>query len=381
LARVAAQGPLSFRDVMETALYHPRHGYYSRLGGFGGEGDFVTSPELHPAFGVLLARQALDVWEALGRPRPLRIVELGGGSGALARAVLDQVASESSARVAYTLVERSRSLAARQRARLEGHDVAWAEAAAGAHLVLANEVLDALPVHRVVVRGGALRELRVGARAGRLVWVEAESAPAEVERYFEALGLLPPEGGVAEVNVALPAWAERVAAMLDRGLVLVLDYGGPAEALFGRPQGTLLTYYRHTLGSDPLVRLGRQDISAQVDFTTFATALRRAGLAVLGLVSQAALLGNLGLDQLRRALPRPADRHALARLADPRGLGRVRALFAARGLDGWTPAGLSGARAWPLPRHLPALPPEPAPADFLDQWREAFGEAAPGPDR
>jgi SAM-dependent MidA family methyltransferase len=359
---------------METALYHPRYGYYSRLRGFGAEGDFVTSPEIHPAFGILLARQVLDVWEALERPSPLRIAEIGGGSGALAQAVLDHIASESPARVRYTLVERSPSLAARQRERLGAYDVVWDEAVSGVHMVVANEVLDALPVHRVVVRSGALHELCVGSCGGRLEWVATDTVPAAVQRYFDALGLLPPEGGVAEVNLELEPWARRAAALLDRGLVLVLDYGAPAEALFSRPQGTLLTYYRHTLGSDPLVQLGRQDISVHVDFTTFATALARAGLSVLGLISQSALLDNLGLAQLRRALPEPADQRALGQLADPRGLGRVRALFASRGLPDWKPAGLSGARIWQLPRHVPSLPPEPPPADFLDQWREAFDE-------
>jgi SAM-dependent MidA family methyltransferase len=288
--------------------------------------------------------------------------------------LLDHLAAGSSARVAYTLIERSASLAARQRERLSGYDISWGEPEAPAHLVLANEVLDAVPVHRVTVRDGRLRELRVDAHEERLVWVEAAPVPTAVERYFDALGFLPPEGGVAEVNLELDVWATRVAALLDRGLVLVLDYGAPAEALFRRPQGTLLTYYRHTLGSDPLVRLGRQDISAQVDFSTFARGLARAGLTVLGLTSQSALLGNLGLDPLRRALPEPADQRAIGQLVDTRGLGRVRALFATHGLAGWTPIGLSGGQSWPVPRHLPTLPAELPPADFVDQWREAFGD-------
>jgi SAM-dependent MidA family methyltransferase len=363
---------------MELALYHPRHGYYTTLRGFGPRGDFVTSPELHPAFGALLGQQALDLWEALDRPRPLRIVEVGGGSGALAESLLDVVQEHTS--VEYALIERSPSLVRAQRERLIGYPVAWTDAPEPGHLVLANEVLDALPVHRVAVRSGRLRELRVGLGAdGDFVWVETEPVPGAVQAYFDALGLLPPEGGVAEVNVDLPNWGARLAGLLGQGLLLVLDYGAPADELFGRPQGTLLTYYRHTLGSDPLVRLGRQDISAQVDFSTLARAAQAAGLRVLGLTTQARLLLNLGLPQLRARLPKESDQRPLLQLVDPRGLGRVRALFAAGGLPGWLPAGLAGSRPWPGSARPPALDARPSEADaaFLEQWREAFGDAEP----
>src|SRR5262249_59919705 len=107
------------------------------------------------------------------------------------------------------------------------------------------------------------------------------------------------EGTFAEVNLGITPWVDQAIASLRRGLALVLDYGAPAEVLFARPPGSLLTYYRHTLGSDPLVRLGEQDISAQVDFSTLATAMHRAGLAVLGLIDQRRLLTNLGLAQVR----------------------------------------------------------------------------------
>jgi len=366
---------------MEAALYHPEHGFYSRLQGFGAAGDYVTSPETHPAFGALLGRQTTDLWQALGEPRPFRVVEVGGGSGALARALLDYLRAEAprAARaITYTMVERSPALAAVQRRTLADHDLRWGrlETEPGAHLVLANEVLDAFAVYRVVVRAGELRELRVGLGGdGGLGWLEAASVPAVVAAYFAALRLLPPEGAVADVNTGLAPWAAAVADCLDRGLALALDYGYPAAELFARPTGTLLTYYRHTLGSDPLVRLGRQDISTHVDFTTLASAAHAAGLDVLGLIGQATLLERLGIADFRRCLPGSADRRALARLVDPRGLGRIRALFLARGLPAdYRPAGLGGGtRPWPVPTRPAALPAEAAPDDFLEQWHEAFG--------
>src|SRR5262249_14023097 len=155
--------------VMELALYHPRHGYYANLRGFGADGDFITSPELDPAFGQLVARQAIDLWDFLGRPRPFRILEYGAGSGVLAGTLLRHRPG-----AAYAIEERSPSLRSVQRTRLGE----LPPLDGSPHLVIANEVLDALPVHRVTVHDGALRELRVDAD---LRWVEADP-PTTLQR-------------------------------------------------------------------------------------------------------------------------------------------------------------------------------------------------------
>jgi SAM-dependent MidA family methyltransferase len=236
--------------------------------------------------------------------------------------------------------------------------------------LIANEVLDAQPVHRVAVRDGRLRELCVGPD---LDWVETEASP-ELTQYFARVGLLPPEAGVAEVNLDLPAWVRRTATrLIEAGsLLLVLDYGYLAEELFSRPQGTLLTYYHHTLGSDPLVRLGEQDISVHVDFTTLASAAHAEGLDVLGVTSQRALLRNLGLEGVQRQLRSPADQQAVAELVSSDGLGRIGALYISRRLPNYQPVGLVG-REWPDPPAVPTLD-EPE-DDFLRQWREVFNTA------
>jgi SAM-dependent MidA family methyltransferase len=362
--RIAAHGPLSFRDVMQLALYHPEHGYYSNLRGFGADGDFITSPETHPAFGFLLARLVADVWQALDRPRPLRALELGPGSGGLAASLLPALRADS-IDVDYSIVEPSPALHARLSLRT-------AQESETHHVLIANEVLDAQPVHRVVVRDSRLRELRVGVDAsGSLTWIESDSVPHEVTAYFDRLGLMPPEHGVAEINTDLDRWFGTMSNRLERGLALVLDYGYTAEALLARPQGTLLTYWRHTLGSDPLVRLGQQDISAHVDFSSAAMAAQRTGLQVAGVTSPRALLRNLGLETLLPQLRDPADRRAVAQLMDANGLGRIGALLLTRGLDDYAPAGLHQ-RDWPPPTQVPTLPPGAGDRDFFDQWREAF---------
>jgi SAM-dependent MidA family methyltransferase len=370
-ARIERDGPLSFHALMQAALYDPAEGYYTTLETFR---DYLTSPEVHPAFGLLLGRQVVDVWEALDRPRPLRVLEVGAGTGALAASLLGLV-REHGLEVEYAIDEPSPSLRAVQQRRLGDREVSWtASDQRWAHVVIANEVADALPVYRVVVRDGLLRELRVGLDSeGAFRWVEAEDVPARVRAYFDALGLRPPEGAVAEVSTDLADWAQHLAARLERGLLLVLDYGYPAEALFGRTQGTLLTYYRHTLGSDPLVRLGQQDISVHVDFSTLARAARAAGLDVVGVTSQRTLLRNLGILAVQAAMRAPGDRAALAQLTDPRGLGRIGALFATRDLPGYQPVGLRGGRTWPPPAYLPQRPAEPDDLAFVALWREAFG--------
>jgi SAM-dependent MidA family methyltransferase len=290
---------------------------------------------VHPIFGQLLCRLAVDVWEQLGRPRPFRVLEIGAGSGELAHALLTGIPE-----LSYGIDETSPALREVQQARLAGLPVTWDEMESP-HFVIANEVLDALPVHLVTVRDGCLRERLVDAD---LQWVEAD-ASAELHAYFRRLGLLPPEGAITEVNLGLEPWVRKLAQQLTRGLALILDYGYPAEAFFARPQGTLLTYYRHTMGSDPLVRLGLQDISVNVDFTTLASAADAAGLQVIGITGQRALLRNLGIGSLAPAL------------VDPAGLGRIGALFLGRGLaDDYVPAGLKPANGPPPGGSLRSTP-------------------------
>ncbi|MCA1648512.1 MAG: SAM-dependent methyltransferase [Chloroflexi bacterium] len=340
---IARAGPLSFRDVMQAALYHPEHGYYT------------------------LGRQALDVWEALDGPRPFRILELGAGSGALAEPLLAFLRGQS-VDVVYTIDEVSPKLREVQRRRLTAPAFRWEGAAEGAHFIIANEVADALPVHRVVMRQGRLRELHVGldGQDQSLVWWEASGARPELEAYFEALHYVLPDGHLADVCLDLVDWVKQLAGRLERGVALVMDYSASP------PRDSLLTYYRHAMGSDPLRRLGEQDISAHVDLRTLVRLAIAEGLRA-GATAQRGLLLNLGFEQLLARLPGPTDRQALGHLADPNGLGgQIAAVFLLRGLPGYTPAGAVGGRVWPEPSDVPSLTPDQAERDFLDQWREAF---------
>ena len=425
--RLCAEGRLTFADFMAEALYGP-DGYYTRRPRLGGPGaDFFTSPELHPAFGALLGRFAHAVWEALGQPAHFDLVEHGPGSGALCRDLLTwahQAAPAFAASIHYRLVEPSAPLRDLQRQTLSAADlpldrITWEElpspsgrgvggegqpggttpastaycllpTAYSTGLLLANEVVDALPVHLVVVREGALRERYVVLDGDHLAWQEDEPSTPALPDYFERLGLRPADDCLAEVNLAGVNWLEAVSATLERGALLLLDYGYPAPDLYSpeRRYGTLLTYYAHTLGSDPLLRVGEQDITAHVDFTSLARAGERGGLETIGLISQSALLRRLGLDACLRRLDasslsawdHEANRRALLALADPNGLGTIQGLLQTRGLGAFDPFGPAVAPLsdeWlPLLRPGQMRLPGPSEAEgFVDlegQWQELF---------
>ena len=359
-ARIRVDGSISFAEFMEVALYHPEQGYY-----FTAEpaADYQTSPNVHPVFGAALARQIADFWRLLGRPARFEIFEAGAGDGRLAADILSALRSEEAAlydACHYTLQDvtlRGPDATRRlQRAGLPTAKVAIREdlppAGSIEGCILSNELLDALPFYRVRRRGESLYEIRVSLAAGRLVDEEV-SASSGLCAYFEALGLQPGEGCAAEVNLAAREWIERAGRALRRGFLLTLDYGYEAADLYSdwRRAGTLLSFHRHTAGSDPYVRVGRQDITASIDFTTIGRAAEAAGLHTYGSTTQAELLAALGVGEALRAPP-AADqlepyytlRRSVIELTDPSGLGRIRALVQGKGTPDTLPEGLRPAR-------------------------------------
>lgn len=358
-AEIAAAGRITFRCFMELALYHPEHGYYAATEEvIGRRGDYLTSPELSPLFGAMIGRQAAQVWRLLGRPDPFTVAEAGPGNGTLARDLLRWAARaepELRAALRYVLVERIPAQAARQRRLLAGEaGVSWTETLPEGvtGCIVSNELLDAFPVHLVCLQGGELCEGYVTYRDGTFVETWDAPSTAELPAYFAALGRLPGEGVRAEVNLEAPRWMHAAGAALERGLVLTLDYGYPAAQLYApwRRQGTLLCFFRHTAGEDPFVRLGRQDITAHVDFTTVARAGTEAGLALAGFSTQREFLTALGIHEALR-LPEgtsPGEEYfaryrAVTDLLEPAGLGRVRVLAQTRGLDGTALRGFADA--------------------------------------
>ncbi len=280
-----AGGWISFARYMEIALYEPGLGYYA--GGarkFGKHGDFVTAPELGALFGRTLVRQLQQL--------ALPVLEFGAGSGALADTLLAHAPIE------YRILETSPDLRARQQARL-GSRAAWLDALPERiqGVVLANEVIDAMPAHLVAWRGQGVMERGVSLAGDALAWQER---PAQGELLEAAQRIRVPVPYESEIGLVARAWMRELARRLDQGVVLIIDYGFAAREYYHpqRAGGTLMCHYRHTAHADPFAHPGEEDITTHVDFSALAEAAVDAGLEVLGYATQAQFLVNCGITEV-----------------------------------------------------------------------------------
>ena len=291
--RIAAQGRITFADYMDACLFEPGLGYYTSSGRkVGAEGDFYTSSNVHQAFGRIIARELVQMWECMERPEAFDLVEVGAGGGQLALDIMDTIAEVSAelyTRVTYRFIEKEPSLREAQAQKLARHEsrLAWStpdDLHSGAlsinGCILSNELIDSFPVHLVEQTREGLREVYVtlsGEGFGELL---DEPSTPELEARLKLVGASLVVGQRAEVNLAASSWIAAVALALRRGFVLTIDYGFPAQLLYrpGRMNGTLLCYHRHTLEENPYIRPGQQDITSHVDFTTLMQAGEAAGL-------------------------------------------------------------------------------------------------------
>jgi SAM-dependent MidA family methyltransferase len=309
-ARLAAAGGwLSFEAYMQLALYEPGHGYYSAgAQKMGVGGDFTTAPEISPLFGQCLARQCGQVLAATGGGD---VLEIGAGTGRLAFDVLSAMDTADCLPARYLILEISADLRQRQQeliaqlpARMASR-VEWItrppeESWTGA--LIANEVLDALPVQRFVRRAGAWCELGVAVnKHGLLAWSE-RTADDTLLAAIDELQLSPglPEGFESEICVLLAPWLREVTSTLRQGVALFIDYGLPRREYYSpaRDRGTLRCHYRHRAHDDPFAHPGLEDITAWVDFTRVAESADARGLEVLGYATQAGMLLGLGIESL-----------------------------------------------------------------------------------
>lgn len=341
---------ITFARFMERVLTEPGVGYYAATATRPTrEGDFLTAPELHPFFGRCLGRQLDEIWERLGHPAPFTVREWGAGRGTLARTVADGLAADGSP-LTGVLDWQPTDLPGR-------HPDPPTGPFTGA--VIANEYLDALPVHRVEQRDGRLLERFVtwagagyraaGAAAihradGWFAEIADEPSTSALAAELAVAEVRLADGQLAEIRPGLARWASTAVNELAAGLLLVIDYGHPASVLYGprRMAGTLVTYRGHVAGDDPFTAVGRQDITTHVDLTAVERGARTAGLTELGVTSQAEFLVSLGLGDLlsRMGLDPDTDggayllaRASVVRLLDPRALGGFRVLAFGRGID------------------------------------------------
>lgn len=345
-AEIERDGPITFARFMDLALYDPDGGYYrSNEARPGRGGDFLTAPETHPIFGAAMARSIEAIWERLDRPSRFVIREYGAGDGALAASILAGLRASGSdllEAVRYQPVEvdarRDEAFTRTLAAGGFGGAVESADSTQITGMILANEVLDALPVHRVVQRARELREILVGIVDDQFADVEAPPTTSALAARLDGEGVALIDGQRAEICLALDGWVRAAAAGLRRGVMLMIDYGYPAAELYDpirRRNGTLRAYVRHRVHDDPYRHIGRQDLTAHVDATAVERAGAGGGLEHLGTTTQAEFLVGLGTETLLRAIQADpattmedylAVRSGLVRLLDPGVMGRFRVM-------------------------------------------------------
>ncbi|HEY0686857.1 MAG TPA: SAM-dependent methyltransferase [Steroidobacter sp.] len=304
----AAGGWISFERFMEMALYEPGLGYYSAgATKLGSEGDFVTAPEISPLFSRCLANQCVQVLDAITGGH---VLELGAGSGVMAADVLSELDRQQKAPARYLILEVSADLRERQRALLQQRvphlmeRIEWLDRLPEEFrgVLIANEVLDALPIQRFRVRGLQVNQLGVTSQFGRLDWseVHADAALESVVREIEFnLGEPFADGYTSEINLRLQPWIAGIAASMREGAAFFIDYGLPRRQYYAasRSQGTMLCHFRHRFHDDPLINVGVQDIGAWVDFTAVAEAAVASGMNVAGYTTQAHFLIGCGIEE------------------------------------------------------------------------------------
>lgn len=342
---ISRNGPLTFDRFMDAALYEPGLGYYTTRGDAAhgkpdATADFQTSPQVHRIFGLLIARQLELVWHALDRPNPFVIVELGAGTGELARQIVEAfVESRPDLPLAYHAADlRPRSAWSAKSGSIRRWDnlAQMSDSGLLAHCVISNEFFDAVPIHRVTWLNGQLQEIFVD--WAHHAFVERYGPPSD-PRLVDCVarfGSPPSEGWVGEICLRLPSIVEQIARLVERGVVLTIDYGIEAEnpGQFSPSGGTIVAYHRHQWNDDILARVGEQDLTSHVDFSALIRLGKSHGLIPAGFTTQREFLLALDFANVAQRLtarePTEASRwHAhfsISELLRMDGLGRLKVL-------------------------------------------------------
>ena len=301
IKKIKQQGPISFRDFMEIALYYPGLGYYtSKKDKIGKKGDYYTSSNLTPAFGEMMGRQLEEMWGIIGEKK-FTVVEMGAGTGLLSLDVIEYLKKnpEIFNYLDYCIVEKSLVLQNEQKEKL-GENVRWCnslnELSGMTGCVFSNELVDAFPVHQVVMEE-ELMEVFVDYEDG---FVETlKPASDELNSYFVELGIVLPRGFRTEINLDALHWIQELGTIIKKGFVITIDYGYPSSELYQdyRNRGTLMCYHRHIASENLYEYVGEQDITSHVNFSALSHWGRKNGLSLCGLTDQAHFMLGLGIDE------------------------------------------------------------------------------------
>lgn len=310
--KIRDQGPISFHDFMEMALYYPELGYYTSINEkFGKSGDYFTAPLFTSVFGNIIARQLEEMWRLAGE-KDFTVVEYGAGSGALCADILNHLQQNTNfyKYLTYCIIEKSDSLREKQKRSFSHspflHKINWLysidEISPFTGCVLANEVLDNFSVHKVIMKENELMEVFVDHNNGFTEILKP--APENLKQYFTDLDVILPNDFSAEVNLQAIEWLKTISASLAKGFIITIDYGFPSAELYQpyRELGTIVCYYKHSVNDQPYVNIGEQDITAHVNFSALDLWGTKSGLMKCGFTTQSQFLSGLGLTEYLRKL-------------------------------------------------------------------------------
>ncbi|MCE5312896.1 MAG: SAM-dependent methyltransferase [Nitrospiraceae bacterium] len=348
---IRSEGPINFQTFMETALYHPELGYYMNDSlQIGREGDFYTSPHMHPFFGAMIGRQLIEMWNIMGKPSDFTVVEMGAGLGFLAKDVIDYLKKKPVFKsMSYKIIELNPRAREKQQALLSEHlnVITWhdnlKELGPVKGCFLSNELLDSFPV-RLVEINSDIYEIFVSVENNMLAEIRLPCSN-ETREYLEefAPSVISGRHDVyrTEVNLRIRDWIKGVASKLTKGFVLTIDYGYPAWDYYRKDRnlGTLLCYLKHKISDDPLVNVGMQDITAHVNFSAFNKWAEQAGFVPVGFCPQGTYLISLGIDDVIAELcgdkPDLFDISKIKNLILPQGMGDThKVMIHAKGITG-----------------------------------------------
>lgn len=310
---IQKKGIITFAEFMDAALYRPEKGYYtSNRVRWGKDGDYLTNVDVSPAFSKLIASQLNQMWQILDCPPQFTIVEIGAGSGKLSLQLKDAVEHsfpEFYGAVVFKLIDINpvsiknliNHFHIRNPEKISFHTAIEDIKPGITGCIISNELIDAFPVHRVVGVADGIKEIYVGWEQGQFVEITSELSNQRLNDYFDKLEIKLEQRQRAEVNLRAVDWIKSAGMLLNKGFVVTIDYGFPARELYQRGRGsTIQCCYKHTLNDNPFQRIGYQDITSKVDFTSMAAAGSDAGLEVAGFTTQFYFLMGLGaLDELK----------------------------------------------------------------------------------
>ena len=352
--RIKKLGRITFAEFMEACLYDQDFGYYNgRHEAIGTTGDYYTAPTTHPGFGATLSLQLKNMWELLGSPNNFTVVEGGGNKGRLAQDILSYLSKIDDSFISsidYWIVENNRRALIDVNLLISSnsdYQLNWETNTEipkiETGVFISNELFDAYPRHRLQSFANELQEIYVS--LNNMDFVETIDKPSSpiLSQHFQNLQIDLPNGAKVEVDTQGPVFMERIGESIGKGFVITIDYGFPAETLYSRKymNGTLFCYYEHTSSTNPYIRIGKQDITAHVDFSTLANAGERQGLKVESLMTQQRYLKKLGvqafIDALRQSnIPEKQvmeNRMGLLELTKPNGFGGFGVLIQSKGLE------------------------------------------------